>query len=275
MAFEGRDDVRDVTQAKAIGGLIKIQEVDQALNLFRELCSRGHCPDVVAYNILIRGLCKANRVIEAENLLDEIVERGLSPSVVTYNLFIDSWCKNGSIDKAMALLSRMSEEDREPNVITYSTLVDGLCRAERPDDALLVWNQMETKGQLQYFIIDKTLAKDIMNSPCSFTPGALGFFIRCLGSIGLVQEANEVFDEMEMKGLCFENRTQGNADDGSRSAGNGNDGRGGGGAGCDCGGGNRPVHRTFRISLSYHLGAGGSAQDSGERGWGSRQEDLD
>ncbi|XP_061368623.1 putative pentatricopeptide repeat-containing protein At5g08310, mitochondrial [Gastrolobium bilobum] len=51
----------------------------------------------------------------------------------------------------------------------------------------------------------KTLAKDITNSPCSFTPGALGFFIRCLGSVGLVQEANEVFDEMKMKGLCAPN----------------------------------------------------------------------
>ncbi|XP_027363044.1 putative pentatricopeptide repeat-containing protein At5g08310, mitochondrial [Abrus precatorius] len=135
-----------VSYSAAIGGLIKIREVDRALNLFKDLCSRGRCPDVVAFNILMRGLCKANRFTEAEDLLDEIVVKGLSPSVVTYNLLIDSLCKNGSVDKAMTFLFKMSREDREPNVITYTTLVDGFCRVKRPDDALLVWNEMEKRG---------------------------------------------------------------------------------------------------------------------------------
>ncbi|XP_061368635.1 E3 ubiquitin-protein ligase RING1 [Gastrolobium bilobum] len=71
------------------------------------------------------------------------------------------------------------------------------------------------------------------------------------------------------------NRTQGNAGDGSRSAGNVNGSSGGGGAGSGGGVENRPARRTFRISLRYPFGAGGSAQDSGERGWETRQEDLD
>ncbi|XP_028803090.1 putative pentatricopeptide repeat-containing protein At5g08310, mitochondrial [Neltuma alba] len=51
----------------------------------------------------------------------------------------------------------------------------------------------------------KVLIKDILNSHCSFTPGALGFLIRCLGSVGLVQEASELFDEIKLMGLCFPN----------------------------------------------------------------------
>ncbi|XP_057423640.1 E3 ubiquitin-protein ligase RING1-like [Lotus japonicus] len=70
----------------------------------------------------------------------------------------------------------------------------------------------------------------------------------------------------------YENRSQGDGGDGSGSVGEGGSGGSGGG-----GGGNRPVHRTFRISLRYPFGGGGgdSAQDSGERGWGNRQEGLD
>lgn len=73
----------------------------------------------------------------------------------------------------------------------------------------------------------------------------------------------------------YENRAPGNGGggggDGSRSGGSSR----GGGSGS--GGDNRPVHRTFRISLRYPFGQGGSAQDSGEErgGWGNRQEDLD
>ncbi|KAL1343186.1 hypothetical protein HN51_029610 [Arachis hypogaea] len=51
----------------------------------------------------------------------------------------------------------------------------------------------------------KSLLKDIVQSRCSFPPGALGFLVRCLGSAGLVDEANEVFDEMRLKGLCIPN----------------------------------------------------------------------
>lgn len=64
----------------------------------------------------------------------------------------------------------------------------------------------------------------------------------------------------------YENRGRGDGGDGLRSVVDGN------GSG---GGGNRPVHRTFRISLRYPFGGGEYAQDSGERGSGNRQEDLD
>ncbi|XP_010251396.1 PREDICTED: putative pentatricopeptide repeat-containing protein At5g08310, mitochondrial [Nelumbo nucifera] len=51
----------------------------------------------------------------------------------------------------------------------------------------------------------KILARDMVNSRCPMTPGALGFLIRCLGSQGLVDEANYIFDQVKMMGLCFPN----------------------------------------------------------------------
>lgn len=46
------------------------------------------------------------------------------------------------------------------------------------------------------------LATDMLNSRCYLTPGALGYFIRCLGSQGLVQEANSLFDGVKRWNLC-------------------------------------------------------------------------
>ncbi|GAB2277084.1 hypothetical protein Dimus_011793 [Dionaea muscipula] len=51
----------------------------------------------------------------------------------------------------------------------------------------------------------KALALDIVNEQCSMTPGALGFFIRCLGSVGLVDEANLLFDQVKKMDLCYPN----------------------------------------------------------------------
>ncbi|XP_073022835.1 putative pentatricopeptide repeat-containing protein At5g08310, mitochondrial [Primulina eburnea] len=51
----------------------------------------------------------------------------------------------------------------------------------------------------------RALAVDISNSPCFWTPGALGYFLRCLGSQSMVKEANFLFDQMKGSGLCVHN----------------------------------------------------------------------
>lgn len=49
------------------------------------------------------------------------------------------------------------------------------------------------------------LSLELVNSKCMMTPGALGFFVRCLGGLGLVEEANSLFDHVKRMGLCVPN----------------------------------------------------------------------
>ncbi|XVF01761.1 hypothetical protein REPUB_Repub04eG0117000 [Reevesia pubescens] len=72
------------------------------------------------------------------------------------------------------------------NIYTYNAMASILSRARQ--NALL-----------------KALALDVINSRCSMNPGALGFFIRCLGSVGLVHEANNLIDQVKRLGLCVPN----------------------------------------------------------------------
>ncbi|KAF5737939.1 putative pentatricopeptide repeat-containing protein [Tripterygium wilfordii] len=51
----------------------------------------------------------------------------------------------------------------------------------------------------------RDLATNVVESRCFMSPGALGFLIRCLGSVGLVEEANLLFDQVKEKGLCVPN----------------------------------------------------------------------
>ncbi|CAK9311800.1 unnamed protein product [Citrullus colocynthis] len=46
---------------------------------------------------------------------------------------------------------------------------------------------------------------DVLNFRCLMTPGALGVFLRSLGSVGLVEEANFLFDQVRSMGLCVRN----------------------------------------------------------------------
>ncbi|KAI3454965.1 hypothetical protein Pfo_011628 [Paulownia fortunei] len=51
----------------------------------------------------------------------------------------------------------------------------------------------------------RDLAVNLPKSWCFWTPGALGYFLRCLGSQGLVEEANSLFDQVKVSGLCVLN----------------------------------------------------------------------
>ncbi|KDP46296.1 hypothetical protein JCGZ_10136 [Jatropha curcas] len=51
----------------------------------------------------------------------------------------------------------------------------------------------------------RDLSVEILNSRCSMSPGSLGFLIRCLGSVGLTNEANWLFDQVKIMGLCVPN----------------------------------------------------------------------
>ncbi|KAL8218488.1 hypothetical protein R6Q57_021861 [Mikania cordata] len=47
----------------------------------------------------------------------------------------------------------------------------------------------------------KMLYLDLVNSRCYMSAGALGFFVRCLGVLGMVNEANELFDHAKKLGF--------------------------------------------------------------------------
>uniref|UniRef100_A0A7N0TMX2 Pentatricopeptide repeat-containing protein n=1 Tax=Kalanchoe fedtschenkoi TaxID=63787 RepID=A0A7N0TMX2_KALFE len=51
----------------------------------------------------------------------------------------------------------------------------------------------------------KKLGLEMVNSGCKLTPGSLGFFIRCFGSLGMVEEADEWFAMVRETGLCVPN----------------------------------------------------------------------
>lgn len=51
----------------------------------------------------------------------------------------------------------------------------------------------------------KALAFDVVELNSLMTPGGLGFFLRCLGSVGFVKEANFLFDQVQRKSLCVPN----------------------------------------------------------------------
>ncbi|MQL87718.1 hypothetical protein Taro_020259 [Colocasia esculenta] len=165
-----------------IKGLLKMGEIDKALEFAKDM-DKFHCrPDKFTHNILIDGLCKANRVERGHEILrdillnrsgevnvitytsiisgycrvgkmmeaccafDDMVNSGIRPNQVTYNILINGYGKAGDMASAVSMYENMVAQGCSPDVVTFTSLIDGYCRSGQVDDALKIWHGMCEKG---------------------------------------------------------------------------------------------------------------------------------
>ncbi|EOA25314.1 hypothetical protein CARUB_v10018630mg [Capsella rubella] len=146
-----RPDV--VTLGVLINTLCKSRRIDEALEVFEQMCGKrtddGNMikADSIHFNTLIDGLCKMGRLKEAEELLVRMkVEENCAPNTVTYNCLIDGYCRAGKLETAKEVVSKMKEEGIKPNVVTLNTIVGGMCRHHGLNMAVLFLMDMEKEG---------------------------------------------------------------------------------------------------------------------------------
>ena len=64
-------------------------------------------PDVFSYSVLINGLCKDGRLDNANQLFDEMCVRELIPNEVTFTTLMNGHCRSGRIGLAMEIYQQM------------------------------------------------------------------------------------------------------------------------------------------------------------------------
>lgn len=88
--------------------------------------SRGFCPTVITYGILMNCCCAQGDFSNARRVSNEILERGIEPNVVIYTILIRVFCNEGQMGEAEGVFGRMRESGVvTPNLYTYKTLMDG------------------------------------------------------------------------------------------------------------------------------------------------------
>ncbi|KAL4187733.1 hypothetical protein AMTRI_Chr09g40480 [Amborella trichopoda] len=117
---------------------------NRALEVFKEMVSKGVAPNSVTYNILVNGLCKDGKLDSAKALLKKMVGDGFLPDSVSYNTPIDGYCKSGGLIEAFKLLDEMVSKGLRMDTFTFKTLLNCLCDEKRVDDAyaMVVWDEL-------------------------------------------------------------------------------------------------------------------------------------
>jgi pentatricopeptide repeat protein len=84
--------------------------IEKAQQIFYVVPKQGFNPTVIVYNTLY-GLCKVNNLKEAMNLFKQIKDSGHVPNMITYvilhityAILMDKLCKEGTLQGANRLL---------------------------------------------------------------------------------------------------------------------------------------------------------------------------
>lgn len=106
---------------------VQARKLREAVEAFRVLKSRGICVPLNACNSLLGGLVKVEWVDLAWEVYGDVVGFGLELNVYTLNIMVNALCKNRKIEDAKLYISEMEEKGIFPDIVTYNTLINAYC----------------------------------------------------------------------------------------------------------------------------------------------------
>ncbi|KAG0497232.1 hypothetical protein HPP92_001923 [Vanilla planifolia] len=118
-----------------LAGLVRVDWLDMAWEVYRAVAEIGTGLNVYTLNIIVNALCKEGRFEEVDVFMDGMVKKGIFPDLVTYNTLIDAHCRSGQLEKALILLGSMEIKGLKPDVATYNAVLKGLCSKGMHDKA--------------------------------------------------------------------------------------------------------------------------------------------
>ncbi|XP_060667178.1 putative pentatricopeptide repeat-containing protein At1g09680 [Ziziphus jujuba] len=101
-----------------INGYYKSRNLEEGFRLKRVMEESRTYANVFTYSVLITALCKECRLDNANELFVEMCHRGLVPNDATFTALIGGQCKCGRVDLAMETFQEMLRKNIEPDLVT-------------------------------------------------------------------------------------------------------------------------------------------------------------
>ncbi|GMH26167.1 hypothetical protein Nepgr_028010 [Nepenthes gracilis] len=117
-------------------------EVQKALELSKEMESRGWIHDSIIQGAIVEALLSGDRVHEAESFLTRMAQKSLIPNNVDYNNVIQNLCWHGRLDSAIYLLDIMLQKGNIPNSASYDSVIYSSCACNELEQAMDFFTEM-------------------------------------------------------------------------------------------------------------------------------------
>lgn len=121
--------------------LCSSREVQKALDLSKDMESRGWTHSSVLQHLIVDALLSAGRYHEAESFLARMEEKDLTPDKIDYNILIRKF-SHERLDTAIDLLNIMLKMGSVPDSISYNAVVYSSCVSNKLNQAMDLFNEM-------------------------------------------------------------------------------------------------------------------------------------
>lgn len=242
--FECKPDL--ITYNTIVDGLCRAGKVKVAQNVVNGLLKKGEDlrPNIVTYTTLIRGYCEKQEINEALDVFREMVGRGIKSNEITCNTIIQGLCESQKFDTVKEILAEFQREGGGfvPDTFTFNTLMNAHCNRENLSEALNVFEKMKVlnvqKDSATYSVLIRALCQkgnfdkaeellddlfeqEILLRENNCTPLAAAYnpIFKYLCTNGKTKKANRIFRQLMKRGvqdpLAFETLILGQCNEGN------------------------------------------------------------
>ena len=238
--FGDADDIRNVSQRILIGGsglrqqsyvgligaLCRENEGGLAMEVLRQMKSRGLQCDDITYFLLFRCFCRRGDLDEADLILRKMVRRRYRIDVCVYGSFIHGLCKSGKFREAGKLFRKLIKKDcfkvdgaellllKEgrraifqlncegvvPEVMAYEMYFRSLCSAGKLDEAEVLLKKMMKRRTVPEICVHGSFVKGLCRAGREVDAMKFFYVERKKGLIQVDQLAGFVIKELCRKG---------------------------------------------------------------------------
>jgi pentatricopeptide repeat protein len=169
---------------------LKLNAMDKAEKVFKEMKEIGISPSKITYAIMIKGYGQVYNLDKAFEVFEEMKVANIPPNEIIYGCLLNACVRSSSIDKVSYVYNEMRHYNLDMNIVLYTTLIKAFTKVKNLDKALEVYDNM---------------LKDEKVSPNIVIHNAmLDCCVECLQ----INKMNEIYENVKQKALDDDNQPQ-------------------------------------------------------------------
>jgi pentatricopeptide repeat protein len=166
---------------------LKLNQMDKAEKVFREMKQIGIAPSKITYAIMIKGYGQIYNLEKAFETFDEMKVAGIPANEIIYGCLLNACVRCSNIDKLTTVYREMIAHELDMNIVLYTTLIKAYTKVKNIKLALDVY---------------ETMLKDPKVSPNIVIHNAM---LDCCVECNDIQKMNEIYEKVKEKFLEDEN----------------------------------------------------------------------
>ncbi|XP_051117041.1 pentatricopeptide repeat-containing protein At1g51965, mitochondrial isoform X2 [Andrographis paniculata] len=188
---------------------LRANELDRAIEVYKEISRKGYKLDSFSYNMLLHALAKGEKVDDVYRVFGDMKRKHCEPDEYTYTILMRMLGRLGKPDEASTLFQEMLSKGCKLNSMAYNTMIEALVRSRMAERAMAVFAKMvESKcrpTEFTYTLILNVLAAvgqlgrmdevvEISNN--YMNKSIYAHLVTMLNKIGHANEAHRLFCKM-------------------------------------------------------------------------------